>query len=65
LLPTQGNKTKDMVEGYTSQEFQVAREALLKCTNADRAFLRRWILRWVDDRGRILRNAETLPEKGC
>ena len=50
---------------YTSAEFQAAREALLKCTNADRAFLRRWILRWIDNRGRILYNAEKLPEQGC
>jgi hypothetical protein len=55
-----------MTDGrYTSQEFQRVREALLKCSNADRAFLRRWILRWVDDRRRILANAEKLPEKGC
>lgn len=53
-----------MADGYTSKEFQMAREALLKCSNADRAFLRRWILRWVDDHGRIMRGAEKLPETG-
>ena len=53
---------------YTSREFQAVREALLKCSDADRAYLRRWILHWVDDRGRIRRDAETgepLPRKGC
>jgi hypothetical protein len=54
-----------MADGYTSREFQAVREALLKCSNADRAYLRRWILRWVDDHGRIARGAETLPENGC
>jgi hypothetical protein len=53
------------MEGYTSPEFQAVRAALLKCSNADRAYLRRWILRWVDDHGRIQPNAEKLPEKGC
>jgi hypothetical protein len=33
-----------MAEGYTSSEFQAVREALLNCNNADRAYLRRWIL---------------------
>jgi hypothetical protein len=42
---------------YTSAEFQAVREALLKCSNADRAFLRRWILRRVDDHGQIVRGA--------
>lgn len=53
---------------YTSSEFQAVREALLKCNDADRAYLRRWILRWVDDRGRMNREAEVvepLPTKGC
>jgi hypothetical protein len=36
------------------------REALLKCNNADRAYLGRWILRWIDEYG-----AEKLNEKGC
>jgi hypothetical protein len=30
---------------YTSAEFQTARRALLACSDADRAFLRRWLLR--------------------
>jgi hypothetical protein len=50
---------------YTSAEFQTVRLALFKCSDADRAYLRRWILRWVDDRGRIRSEAEPLPEKGC
>jgi hypothetical protein len=54
-----------MSNGYTSAEFQAVCEALLKCTSADRAYLRRWILRWVDDHGRLLPSGETLPEKGC
>jgi hypothetical protein len=54
-----------MGDGYTSQEFQAVREALLRCSDADRAFLRRWVLRWVDDMGHIRPNAEKLPEKGC
>ena len=52
-------------EGYTSMEFQRVREALLACNDADRAYLRRWILRWIDDYGHISRDAEKLPEKGC
>jgi len=32
-------------DGYTSMEFQRVREALLACNDADRAYLRRWILR--------------------
>ena len=31
----------------TSAEFQAARRALLACTDADWAFLRRWIVRWA------------------
>ncbi len=50
---------------YTSMEFQKVREALLTCSDADRAYLRRWILRWIDDYGHVLREAEKLPEKGC
>ena len=53
---------------YTSLEFQNAKDALLKCNAADRAYLRRWILRWVDDRGHLSREAdlvEPLPAKGC
>lgn len=54
-----------MTEGYTSKEFQAVREALLACSNADRAYLRRWILRWIDEYGHVIRNAEKLPGKGC
>jgi hypothetical protein len=54
-----------MAEGYTSMEFQRVREALLACNDADRAYLRRWILRWIDEYGHIIRDAERLPEKGC
>ncbi len=54
-----------MADGYTSLEFQRVREALLACNDPDRAYLRRWILRWIDDYGRISREAESLPEKGC
>jgi hypothetical protein len=50
---------------YTSAEFQAVRKALLACTDADRALLRNWILRWVDDMGRIRRDAEPLPERGA
>jgi hypothetical protein len=50
---------------YTTAEFQAVRKALLDCHDADRAFLRRWILRWVDDHGRILSEAEELPTQGC
>ena len=50
---------------YTSAEFQQTRKALLACNDADRAYLRRWILRWIDDRGHISRDAERLPERGC
>lgn len=50
---------------YTSTEFQRVRQALVACSDADRAYLRRWILRWVDERGRILREAEPLPDRGC
>jgi hypothetical protein len=52
-------------DGYASIEFQAVREALLACNNADRAYLRRWVLRWIDDYGHILRDAEKMPEKGC
>ena len=41
------------------------REALLACNDADRAYLRRWILRWIDDRGHVRRGAEGLNQKGC
>jgi hypothetical protein len=47
---------------YTSAEFRGVRRALLACNDADRAYLRRWLLRWVDDHGRIKRDAEALPE---
>jgi hypothetical protein len=46
-------------------EFQTARKALLACKDADRAYLRRWILLWVDDHGHIRPDAEKLAEKGC
>jgi hypothetical protein len=49
---------------YTSAEFQVARRALLACSDADRAYLRRWLLAWTDDLGRILRDAPSLPDRG-
>ena len=49
----------------TSAEFQAVRRALLACSNADRAYLRRWILRWVDEQGRIRKDAEPLPDRGC
>ena len=44
---------------------QRVREALLACSNADRAYLRRWVLRWVDDHGHIRPDADKLPENGC
>jgi hypothetical protein len=53
------------VGGYTSKEFQTVREALFACNNADRAYLRRWILRWVADYGHVRPEAEKMPEKGC
>ena len=53
-----------MADGYTSNEFQAVRKALLACKDADRAYLRRWISRWVDDHGRIRPEAEELPDKG-
>jgi hypothetical protein len=49
---------------YTSLEFQAVRRALLACNDADRAYLRRWLLRWVDDMGRVRRDAEPLPDRG-
>jgi len=51
-------------DGYTSVEFQNARKALLACSDADRAYLRRWILQWVDDHGNINADAECMPTKG-
>jgi hypothetical protein len=48
-----------------AKKFQAVREALLECSYADRAYLRRWILRWIDDHGRSFVDAEKLPEKGC
>ena len=48
---------------YTSAEFQAVRRALVACSNADRAYLRRWILRWVDDYGHVNPQAEKMPEK--
>ena|GEM_PF-5925990 len=50
---------------YTSAEFQRVREALLKCSDADRAYLRRWIIKWIDERRYIRPDAEKLPDKGC
>lgn len=52
-----------MSSGYTSAQFQVARKALLACSNADRAFLRRWLLKWTDDHGRIVKEAPELPNR--
>jgi hypothetical protein len=52
-------------DGYTSNEFQAVRKALLACKDADRAYPRRWILRWVDDHGRLSLKADAMPEKGC
>jgi len=49
---------------YTSAEFQTARKALLACSDADRAFLRRWLLRWTDDQGHVVRAAPPLPDRG-
>lgn len=40
-----------MSEGYTSNEFQAVRKALLACKDDDGAYLRRWILRWVTSTG--------------
>lgn len=40
-----------MTSGYTSQEFQAVCKALLACNDADRAYLRRWILRWLTTTG--------------
>jgi hypothetical protein len=54
-----------MTDGYTSNEFQEVRKALLACKDADRAFLRRWILRWVDDHGHIKGDPKELAAKGC
>jgi hypothetical protein len=53
------------VAAYTSAAFQKVREALLACSNADRTFLRRWIVKWIDERGHVLRDAEPLPDRGC
>jgi len=50
---------------YTSAEFQAVRVALLACNDGDRAYLRRWILRWVDERGRLIPDSDPLPSKGC
>jgi hypothetical protein len=50
--------------GYTSEEFQIARRALLECSDADRAYLRKWLLRWTDDHGHIKRDAEPMPTQG-
>jgi len=49
----------------TSAEFQAVRRALLACSNADRAYPRRWILRWVDEQGHVQRGAQPLPDIGC
>ncbi len=50
---------------YTSAEFQAVGRALLACRDADRAYLRRWVLRWIDDEGHILPDAEVLTTLGC
>lgn len=51
-----------MADGNTGREFQKARLALLACSNADRAFLRRWLLRWTTDTGKIQKDAD-LPDR--
>jgi hypothetical protein len=53
-----------MTGPYTSLEFQRVREALLACNKADRAFLRRWILRWVGTHGELIKDADPLPDQG-
>jgi hypothetical protein len=40
-------------------------EALLKCTDADRGYLCRWIPRWVDERVHVIGDDEVLPTQGC
>jgi len=37
-----------MADGYASKGFQAVRVALLDCNDADRAYMRRWILRGID-----------------
>jgi hypothetical protein len=54
-----------MADGYTSKEFQTVREALLARITLIVRTSGAWILRWIDDYGRLHRDAETLPEKGC
>lgn len=49
---------------YTSTAFQNARRALLACSDADRAYLRRWLLRWTDEVGHIVKDAPKLPDVG-
>jgi hypothetical protein len=49
-----------MADGFTSKEFQAVRAALLACNNADRAYLRSGILRWIDDHGQVLHNLESI-----
>lgn len=48
------------------RNFQEVRKALLKCSDADRAYLRNWLIKYVDTQGRIIEEAkqEPLPEKG-
>lgn len=51
---------------YTSIEFRTARKALLAWSDADRAFLRRWLLKWTDEHGQVVREAIAgLPGAGC
>jgi len=42
----------------------MVQEALLAYNDADCAYLRRWILRWIDEYGHAIRDAEKMPEKG-
>jgi hypothetical protein len=40
-----------------------------QCTSAEfqtaRAFLQRWVLRWIDEPGHMRPDAEPLPDRGC
>lgn len=49
---------------YTSAEFLAVCKALIACNDADRAYLRRWLLKWTDEQGRLFKGAESLPERG-
>lgn len=50
------------------QKYQEEHPKLLageQIDDADRAYLRRWVLRWVDERGQVRHNAEPLPDQEC